>query len=313
MAVTSDDYKRFFDPGDFFHSAPSNAPTQFGNNDQFQSLMRGGQGDPNAAYWSQDVTHTPLQNDPFRQAQLAQMQQLQGIASGQQQGAGELAAQRQIANALAAQQAQAMMARGGNAALAQRNAANQSAALGISGVGLGQQAALTDQQAAQGQLAGVQTAGRQGDLATNQLNSGNYLQLMNQLNQRDMSKYNADLGIGAQKDQADAAKSGGLIAGLGAIISDERLKTDVADADDDIDEMLDALAPKSGRYKDSKHGDGEWNWVMAQDMERSKAGRRVVREVDGDKVLDTNKTISTLLATAARLNKRVRKLEGGAR
>jgi hypothetical protein len=35
-----------------------------------------------------------------------------------------------------------------------------------------------------------------------------------------------------------------------------------------------------------------------------------VRDVGGAKVLDKDKTISTLLASAARLNKRVRKLEG---
>lgn len=341
LGFDTGDVERFFDPGNFAHTAQSNAPTQYQNNDQFQALLRGGQGDPNAAYWAQDITHNQapqvqgaqlqMGNDPFRQGQLAQMQQLQGIAGGQQQGAGELAAQRQIANALAAQQAQARMARGGNAALAQRNAANQSAALGLSGVGMGQQAALTDQQAAQGQLAGVIGAGRQNDIGVaqqnaglmqganlanqqaqmgaNQLNSGNYLQTMNMLNQRDMSKYNADLGIGAQQDQAQAAKSGGLLAGIGAIFSDERLKTDVADADEDIDEMLDALVPKAWVYKDSKHGTGHWSGVMAQDMERSRSGRRIVREVEGAKVLDKDKTISTLLASAARLNKRVRKLE----
>ena len=346
LGFDTGDVERFFDPGNFAHTAKNNAPNQFGNNDQFQALLRGGQGDPNAAYWSQDITHNQapqvqgaqlqLGADPFRQGQLAQMGQLQGIASGQQQGAGELAAQRQIANAVAAQQAQARMARGGNAALSARNAANQSAALGLSGVGMGQQAAMSDQQLAQGQLAGVAGAGRQGDIGvaqqnaglaqganlanqqaqmgTNQLNSGNYLQTMGMLNTRDIAKYNADLGIGAQQNQADAAKSGGLLAGIGAIFSDERLKTDVVDADADIDEMLDALAPKSGKYKDAKYGEGEWNWVMAQDMERSRAGRRVVREGPGGaKMLDKDKTISTLLASAARLNKRVRKLEGETR
>src|SRR5882672_6755943 len=98
--------------------------------------------------------------DPFRQGQLQQIGQLQGIASGQQQGAGELAAQRQIQQALAAQQAQAHMARGSNAALAYRNAANQSAALGSTGAGMGQQAALQDQQAAQNMLTGALGQGR---------------------------------------------------------------------------------------------------------------------------------------------------------
>jgi hypothetical protein len=330
MASGNDDfYHRLFDPGHFIWDPQSHGPTQYANEDQFQRLFSG-----MSAQQAPQVQGTQLQmgNDPFRAAQLQQMRQLQGIASGQQQGAGELAAQRQIQNAMAAQQAQARMARGGNAALAARNAANQTAALGLSGVGMGQQAAMQDQQAAQGQLANVGAVGRQGDfgvananagfaqnanlanqqgqLAMNQLNSGNYLQLLNQLNQRDMNKYNSDLGIGAAQNQADAAKTGGLLAGIGAIFSDERLKEKVTDAGDEIDEMLDALTPKSGVYKDEKFGKGEWNWVMAQDMEKTKAGSRVIKETPDGKTLDGGKTISTLLASVARLNKRVRNIEG---
>src|SRR5690242_2214236 len=63
----------------------------------------------------------PTQQAQFRAMQLQQAQQLQRIASGQQMGAGELAAMRQVQAAQAAQQAQARMARGGqNAALAFR-------------------------------------------------------------------------------------------------------------------------------------------------------------------------------------------------
>jgi hypothetical protein len=345
--------KRFVDPGNYWWDKPSNAPTVMDNQGQFQGLINAGfgaqqptgtmqQAGANVAsmFGAGSATGQPamgqgitnyagqqlqMGSDPFRQAQLQQMGQLQRIAAGQQQGAGELAAQRQVANAIAAQQAQARMARGGNAALAARNAANQSAALGISGAGLGQQAALQDQQGAQGQLAGLTNAGRQNDISVananagfaqnaNQLNSGNYLQLLSQLNQRNIAKYNADLGIGAQQNAADAQKSGGLMAGIGgalSLFSDENLKTDVADADGDIDDMLDKLTPKSFRYKSERHGQGEWSGVMAQDMERSSAGRRVVREVPGEgKALDTNKTISTLLAATARLNKRLREVEG---
>lgn len=151
-----------------------------------------------ADYGQQDITHyqapqLQLGTDDFRRAQLQQLGQLQGIASGQQQGAGELAAQRQIANALAAQQAQARMARGGNAALAYRNAANQSASLGLSGVGMGQQAAMTDQMNAQGMMGQVGAQGRASDIGVaqanagyqagaQQLNSSNYMGLLSQLN-----------------------------------------------------------------------------------------------------------------------------------
>jgi hypothetical protein len=76
--------------------------------------------------------------------------------------------------------------------------------------------------------------------------------------------------------------------------------------------MLDALKPRAGVYKDEKFGKGEWNWVMAQDLERSKAGRRIVTDTPEGKMLDVNKMLSTALASTARLNERLRKLEAHA-
>lgn len=302
-----------------------------------------------------------LGSDPFRQGQMQQIGQLQGIASGQQQGAGELAAQRQIQQALAAQQAQARMARGSNAALAYRNAANQSAALGISGVGMGQQAALQDQQNAHNMLtgalgqgrgmdvnvagqnagfqqqAGLQNAGfqQQTGLANagfqqsanqananlqqqgQQMNGQNYLGLLGHLGNMDANQLAAQQAAAQNKGMMGPLLSaGGQVAGAAmstggaaALASDERLKTDVSGADREIDDMLDKLSPKSGRYKDEKHGKGEWNWVMAQDMERSSAGKRVVIDTPEGKMLDVNKALSTALASTARLNARLRAVE----
>jgi hypothetical protein len=102
-------------------------------------------------------------NSPFAGYQLQQVGQLQRIASGQQQGAGELASQRQVANSQAAQQAMARMARGPNAALAYRNAANNQSQLGLAGAGQAQQAALQDQQSAQGLLTQALGTGRSQD------------------------------------------------------------------------------------------------------------------------------------------------------
>lgn len=364
------------DPGDlsWWFGGPTKQSTQYQDYDQMQALIRGGMGDPGAAYWSQDVTHMQspqmqaaqagpaaqapaaqlnLGADPFRQGQIQQIGQLQQIASGQQQGAGELAAQRQIQQALAAQQAQARMARGSNAALAYRNAANQAAALGSTGAGMGQQAALQDQANAHAALtgalgqgrgmdvnvagqnagfqqqAGLQNAGfqQQTGLANagfqqganqynaglqqqgQQLNAQNYLQLLAQLGNMNANQLQAQGVAGQNKGMfGPLLSAGGTVAGA-ALASDERLKTDVSDADREIDDMLDALKPKSGRYIDERHGEGEWNWVMAQDMERSKAGARLVREESYGKVLDVNKALSTALASMARLNARLRAVE----
>lgn len=92
--------------------------------------------------------------------------------------------------------------------------------------------------------------------------------------------------------------------------SDERLKKDVTDARSEIDAVLDALSPKSYSYKDEKHGKGRRAGIMAQDLERAPAGKRVVEERPDGKMLDVNKALSLALASSARLNERVRKLEG---
>jgi len=272
----------------------------------------------------------PSQQAQFRAMQMQQAQQLQRIASGQQQGAGELAAQRQVGNALAAQQAQARMARGGqNAALAMRNAANNSAGIGLSGAGQSQQAALQDQQAAQGQLTGALQTGRSQDLGlgtTNaQLQQNQYGQNLGALSSMYGQNLGALTGLNSQQLQAQTGAmqatlgqqgmAGQLLstAGqIGAAASDENLKTDIADGADDIDEMLNGLVAKTYRYKDeAKYGAGPRAGIMAQDLAKSKAGSAlVVKLPDGAGLgFDVSKAVSAALAATARLNERMRKVE----
>ena len=257
----------------------------------------------------------------FRNAQIQQMGQLQGIASGATPGAGELAAQRQYANANAAQQSLARSARGGaNAALAYRNAANQSAALGSSAAGAGQQAALQDQANAQNTLAGVANAGRAGDYqtananagyqaGTNALNSQNYLGLLGGLSNMDANQL--------QSQQA-AANNHGFLGPLltaggqvgAAALSDRRQKTDVTDGRDAVDKMLDGLTPKDFAYKDpKKFGAGKRVGIMAQDLERSDAGKRMIVETQHGKAIDVGKAVGAALAANARLHERLKAVE----
>ncbi len=113
-----------------------------------------------------------------QQGQLAQM--LMQQATGQRQGAGEMAVQRQAGNAMAQQTSTAQMARGANAALAARTAARNSADIGVNAAGQAGIAQMQDQQSAQNQLGGllggmrgqdIQTAGanQQSQLAQQQL------------------------------------------------------------------------------------------------------------------------------------------------
>ena len=216
----------------------------------------------------------PTIDPAFRNAQLAQMGQLQGIASGQQQGAGELAVQRQGQNALAAQQAMAHMARGGNAGMAMLGAQRNAAGIGVNTAGQAQQAAMGDQMNAQGLLAGITNSGRSGDLGV----AGMQQQQMGMNDQATLAYLSQLTGmdqgqLAAQMQAMQAANSkqglaGGLLQlggtlGGAAIMSDESVKDDIIDGSDSVDEMLSKLHAKKYRYKDSKHGDGMRVGVMA--------------------------------------------------
>lgn len=134
-------------------------------------------------------TMNTAQSDQARGQQNRLASMLFNQASGQRQGAGELAVQRQAGNAMAQQTSAAQMARGANAALAARNAARQNASIGVNAAGQAGIAQLQDQQSAQNQLAGllgnmrgqdIQTAGanQQAELAQRQLQLGGLAQML---------------------------------------------------------------------------------------------------------------------------------------
>lgn len=283
--------------------------------------------------------------DQWRRQQMDLANRLTGIASGQQQGAGELAVGRQVNRALAAQQAQARMARGSNAGIGARAAARGAADVTLAGAGQAREAALSDQMAANQALAGVAQGARGQDLeaATQNMSAQNqaifqqagldqatslanmqarlqqagmdqqaaiqYLAMLYGMDQAEMAaRVGQDV---AQAQQVGAAVgAGGQIVGSLAMASDRRLKRDVKRNAHDIDEMLDALKPQRYRYKDEKHGKGEVHGIMAQDLEKSRAGKAMVIEKPEGKHVDIPKAISAALAASARLNERVRELEG---
>ena len=260
----------------------------------------------------------------FRDAQAAQIGQLQGLASGTQKTAGELAVQRQAAQQAAQQQALARMARGGDAALAQRTAANQTAGIGINAAGQAQRAALEGQMAAQGlltQAAGqargqdsqIQLANMDAKLRQMGMDDQTRLAYLAQLTGMDIAQLQQQMAAYAAAQQRPGMlgpllSAGGQV-GAAAVMSDERLKTDIADAAGDLDEMLDHLVAKRYRYKDEKFGKGERAGIMAQDLERSRAGHALVIETPDGKGVDVNKAISAALAAVARLNQRLRAVE----
>jgi hypothetical protein len=278
--------------------------------------------------------------------QLGARNQMQGLAdrlgmmaTGQQAGAGELGVNRQVSQATAAQQAAARMARGANAALAMRNAARNTADIGLAGAGQAAQAQMLDQQGANAQLGGLLSGMRGQDIGVASQNAGFQQQanLANQNAQLQQTGMNDQMKLGLLAnmlgwDQAALAaalgKAGiaasdkgimpGLLQGLASAAaqkaaSDERLKTDVRDARSEVDEMMATLKPVSYRYKDEdKWGAGDRLGILAQDLQRSELGKTAVVPVDdsGHIGFDVGMATSMSLAGLARLHERVSKLEG---
>lgn len=90
-----------------------------------------------------------------------------------------------------------------------------------------------------------------------------------------------------------------LMEGMGMMFSDERLKTDIESiSKEDLAELRAVIKPYAFKYRDKKHGAGNWLGVMAQDLEKSKLGRFIV-EVDenGHKKINLQKAMSVFLAS----------------
>jgi hypothetical protein len=282
------------------------------------------------------------QQGQFRDQQMQQASRLAAIAQGQQQGAGELAAQRQANRAVAQQQAMARMGRGQPGM--QRNAARNVADLGTTAAGQSQLAAMQDQQAASNQLGQLLGQGRGQDQAIAAQNAQldqqrmlanvdmqlrargmddqarvAYLAQLAQMNQAEMNarmqQEATAAGIPSQGSQVMQA-AGPMIA-AGAMMSDKNAKEDIRDGGKDVDDMLDSLRATSYRYKKGvpvEHtgavGDGRrLAGILAQDLQKSEAGRAIVRDTGKGIGVDVVGGLSASLAGLARLNTRLRDLE----
>lgn len=231
-----------------------------------------------------------------------------------------------IANALALSAA----GRGGNAALAGRQAATAQAGMSQSAVGdasmlrAGEIAqarqgygdlAMSQQQAA---LARQQLA-QQGQLSLEELEMRRFAEAGAQQTARDIAEYNAriqrEIAVRDQKARLAGAgiQAGGQLLGSilgGSMMSDERRKKDIEDDGEGIAGVFRALKPKTYRYKKDvgEHDFGEGQrvaGVMAQDLEKTKLGRAIVKERGGAKMLDLRGVASVAMAGIADLYRRL--------
>lgn len=92
-----------------------------------------------------------------------------------------------------------------------------------------------------------------------------------------------------------------MMKGAGMMFSDARLKTDIEEVDPkDLRELKAAIKPYLFRYKNDAHGEGEWLGIMAQDIEKTKLGQRViVTDETGYKRVNAPKLLSMLIASLA--------------
>ncbi|WP_394825027.1 tail fiber domain-containing protein [Pendulispora albinea] len=287
----------------------------------------------------------------MQQAQQARAQQMQGLQYLQNQiaGTGPSVAQQQMLQGLtAAQQQQASIAasaRGGGANLAAAQAASANAAAGLQQNAVQQGALLRAQEqlAAMGQYGQLAGALRGGDYQAAQLQAAQqeaaagqqseYERMQQQLytmqhglmqagEEQNLTREAAERGwtLANRQQSHEETKTwlgtAASVAGsvLGALIkSDARAKKEIRTADAEIDDALSRMRPYSFQYKEG-HGDaGPQIGILAQELERSRAGRRVVVHEPGSglRMLSVPKATGFTLAAVARLGERISELEKG--
>jgi len=248
---------------------------------------------------------------------------LSAIASGQQQGAGQIAVNRQVGAANAQQAAMAQAARGGNAALAMRNAARNQADIGLQGAGQAAQAQQSDQLAANQQLGSIygnmygqdaQTAA-QAAFANQNANlqqQGLQQQALGQQLGWDQATINEQIAKTAAEDNQKGI-GGSFLSAVGGIIgarSDVRVKHNIADGQDKAMAAVQTLAPVTFAYNDPRDGVGPQLGTTAQDLERAGLGHVVV-DAPGGKIVDGAKLSTANTAMIAALGNRLAQIEAG--
>lgn len=257
--------------------------------------------------------------DQARGMQMSLIQQLQDQAAGRGPSLAQMQLQqgtdRNMAQAMALGQSQ----RGAGAAGMMKGIQGQQAGIAQGMAGDSAMLRLQEQMAAQQQLGQNLGATRGADqnfagmgMQNNQFNAGQQNSMMGGNADRAAAAAQAQAKLDLERekllnDQAAKASPMGAIGGILAAFSDERLKTDVKDADTSLYSFLDKLGSHEYEYKDPKHGDRRVS-PMAQELEQSELGKAFVFETGEGKAVDYGKGFGTILAAQAALHKRLKKL-----
>lgn len=94
--------------------------------------------------------------------------------------------------------------------------------------------------------------------------------------------------------------------------SDKNLKTDIKDAKKDVEKFMAALKSQSYKYKDGQslgEDDSKRYGIMAQDLEKSKVGKSMVKNTEMGKMVDLKAGYGAVLASLSNLNSRLAEIE----
>jgi hypothetical protein len=208
---------------------------------------------------------------------------------------------------IAAQRSMAASARPGGQAMAARTAAMQSGRLGAGLAGQQALAGIAERQAAESQLAQLQGQMRAQELQAALASRGAALQGYGGLEQLRAGRFGA---VAGQPTGAERLMSLGQAGAQLYAMSDRRIKTDIADGDDDAKAFLDGLKAYRFKYQDGgKHGEGDQLGIMAQDLEATRLGKQAVVNTDEGKAVHGAKLATALAAATANINQRLKRLE----
>ena len=205
---------------------------------------------------------------------------------------------------LANQQSHAAGAAPQNSAMAARNAAMNIGRANTAMAGQQAIAGMQERIASEQALGQLMQQRRQADLQSmtnnNQLGFQNAQAIENARTQRAVPQGGND----------QSSRLTGAITAGAAVLSDKRLKHNIEDASDDAKAFIAALKPYKYDYKDKKFGKGKQLGIMAQDLEKTKLGKKAVMNIGGKKIVHGAKLAGALAAAVAMQEERLGKLEG---
>jgi len=114
---------------------------------------------------------------------------------------------------------------------------------------------------------------------------------------------------GAKMGQQSGQATGSAV---GEMLSDKTQKKDIKPASNSVNSFLEALAAREFAYKNESApgaAPGHRVGIMAQDLEKSKLGKSMVKPGPAGKSVDIAQALGASLAANAELHKRVKKLE----